>query len=147
MIGTLLRIAWLKLRRDRVALLMSFVLPIAFFSVFAVIFGGLASGNGMPQVEVVVTDEDGGEASRRVVDAILAEESFRGPERGDERPIEVADRNEARSLVESGDADPKDSPKASGASQRLQPRSWCSRTPSRIPSLTKSYRAYCRVSR
>jgi len=102
---TLLRIGWLKLKRDRVALLMSLVLPIAFFSVFAVIFGGLAGGDGMPKVKLVVADEDGGEESRRIVDAILAEPSFKGPEREDEQAIEVADSAAAKALVEAGDAD------------------------------------------
>ena len=35
MILTVMRIAWLNLRRDRVAQAMTFVLPIAFFSIFA----------------------------------------------------------------------------------------------------------------
>ena len=102
---TLLRIAWLKLKRDRVALLMSFVLPIAFFSVFAVIFGGLAGGDGMPKVKLVVADEDGGDAARRIVDAVIAEPSFTGPEREQEQPVEVPDSEAAKALVEAGDAD------------------------------------------
>ena len=40
MIRTLLGIHWLNLRRDFVALGLTFVLPIVFFSIFAVIFGG-----------------------------------------------------------------------------------------------------------
>ena len=38
--GTLLRIGWLNLRRDRVALALVFALPILFFSIFATVFGG-----------------------------------------------------------------------------------------------------------
>lgn len=40
MIGTVVRISWLNLRRDRVALAMTFLLPLMFFSVFALVFGG-----------------------------------------------------------------------------------------------------------
>jgi ABC-2 type transport system permease protein len=39
MIGTVLRISWLNLRRDRVAQAMTFLLPLAFFSIFALVFG------------------------------------------------------------------------------------------------------------
>ncbi|MEM9799773.1 MAG: ABC transporter permease [Planctomycetota bacterium] len=46
MIRTLLWIGWLDLRRDRVALALTFALPLAFFSVFASVFGGLDDGGG-----------------------------------------------------------------------------------------------------
>ena len=38
--GTLLRIGWTNLRRDRVAQALTFLLPIVFFSIFATVFGG-----------------------------------------------------------------------------------------------------------
>jgi hypothetical protein len=44
MIRTLLRIHWINLRRDRVAQLLTFVVPMAFFTIFALIFGGRAAG-------------------------------------------------------------------------------------------------------
>ena len=62
--STLLRIARLKLLRDRVALLMTFVLPIAFFSMFALTFGSVGGGGGLPEVEVVIVDEAETDASR-----------------------------------------------------------------------------------
>ena len=37
---TVARIAWLQLRRSPVELLVVFAVPIVFFSIFAVIFGG-----------------------------------------------------------------------------------------------------------
>ena len=40
MILTLLTAGWLNLSRDRVALALTFVLPILFFSIFAAVFGG-----------------------------------------------------------------------------------------------------------
>ena len=39
MIATLLRVSRISLSRDRVAQAMSFLLPIAFFSIFALVFG------------------------------------------------------------------------------------------------------------
>ena len=41
MILPLMRASWTRLRRDRAAQMMIFVVPVAFFSIFAVIFGGL----------------------------------------------------------------------------------------------------------
>ena len=41
MIGTVIRIHWTNLRRDRVAQLLAFVVPMAFFTIFAMIFGGI----------------------------------------------------------------------------------------------------------
>ncbi len=53
--GTLLRIAWINLRRDRVAQALTFILPIIFFSIFATVFGGQGDaathqprGSGLP---------------------------------------------------------------------------------------------------
>ena len=36
---TLMRIAWTNLKRDRVAQSLTFLLPIIFFSIFALVFG------------------------------------------------------------------------------------------------------------
>lgn len=56
MISTLLRLAWLNLKRDRAALFLSFVLPIVFFSIFAGVFGNAGGSGSLPAVEVVVVD-------------------------------------------------------------------------------------------
>ena len=44
MIKTLLRVAWIQLKRDRAALFLTFVLPIIFFSIFSVVFGQMGTG-------------------------------------------------------------------------------------------------------
>jgi ABC-2 type transport system permease protein len=71
MIGTLLRISWINLRRDRVAQAMTFALPIMFFSIFATIFGH--QGNVTPKIRLPVVDEDRTEYSVRLVKALAAE--------------------------------------------------------------------------
>jgi ABC-2 type transport system permease protein len=91
--------------RDRPALLLSFVLPVVFFAIFAGIFGGMADGDGLPKVEVVWVDEDKSEGSRRLAAALVAEPSFKGPRREDEHPTLVASRAEARRLVAAGTCD------------------------------------------
>lgn len=72
MIATVLRVQWLNLARDRAAQALTFVLPIAFFSIFALIFGS-QGGGGMSRVRVVVVDEDGSDASRRLAAALAAD--------------------------------------------------------------------------
>jgi ABC-2 type transport system permease protein len=62
LIFSIARTALIALRRDRAALALSFVLPLSFFTIFAVIFGG--SGNGMSKIHVILVDEDQSRASR-----------------------------------------------------------------------------------
>ncbi len=72
MISTLLRISRTNLRRDRVAQAMAFVLPVVFFSIFALVFG--RSGNdATPRVRVAVVDEDRSSMSAMLVEAMRAD--------------------------------------------------------------------------
>ena len=74
MIFAIVRTALTALRRDRAALALSFVLPVAFFSIFAAIFGG--RHDTIPQVRVVVVDEDHSVASRNLVRGLEREGSL-----------------------------------------------------------------------
>ncbi|MHC4103228.1 MAG: ABC transporter permease, partial [Planctomycetota bacterium] len=99
MIRTLLRSSWLNLKRDYVALALTFVLPVVFFSIFALIFWNMGGGgDAMSNVEVVVVDEDDSEISRRLVEAIDADPTL------DLRPTPEGppDRERARQLVRDG---------------------------------------------
>jgi ABC-2 type transport system permease protein len=95
------------LRRDRAALALSFLVPIVFFSIFAVIFGG-RSGGGTPRVELLVADEDGSDRSRRLVAALEAEEALRirrAPEAEAGAPAPAPyDRAAAERAVREGEA-------------------------------------------
>jgi ABC-2 type transport system permease protein len=75
MIAAIVRNGFRALRRDRGALILSFILPIAFFSIFGVIFGGMGGG-GTPRVSVLVVDEDHSAVSGRLVHALLQEPSL-----------------------------------------------------------------------
>ena len=57
MISAIVRTALVSLRRDRGALALSFILPVVFFSIFAVIFGGRHDTTS--KVHVLVVDEAG----------------------------------------------------------------------------------------
>ncbi len=77
MIGTILKINWLNLKRDTVALALTFVLPVVFFSIFAGIFGRAGGGGGVPDaIDVLVVDLDASDASRRFVAALGAQEAL-----------------------------------------------------------------------
>ena len=74
MIISVVRTALLGLRRDRAALAMSFILPIAFFSIFASIFGG--QHNSTAKINVILVDEDRSQASLELAKGIERENSL-----------------------------------------------------------------------
>jgi len=76
MIATVVRNAWIALSRDRAAVALSFVVPIVFFSIFALMFGG-GQKSGVPRVDLIVVDEDGSEISRRLLTALAEEPALR----------------------------------------------------------------------
>lgn len=75
MIRTLLRIGFLNLSRDRVSLAMVFLLPIAFFSIFALVFGNMGRG-ATERMHVAVVDEDRSAVSGRLVGALKKDKSL-----------------------------------------------------------------------
>ena len=81
------RIAVIGLRRDRFALALSFLLPIIFFAVFAMIYSG--HGSSTPKISIIVVDQDHSQASAQLVKALKAEDSLRvatSPEATKENP-------------------------------------------------------------
>src|SRR5205085_3135418 len=106
MIATVLRVFWIHLRRDRVVWLLTFIVPVAFFSVFALIFSGQPGRGSTPTVHVAVVDEDGSEFSKKLVKALEKEKSLRvasrlaGKDAGNPGP--PLGRNDAEALVREG---------------------------------------------
>jgi len=105
-VKTILAVAknrFLNLRHDRAAMILSFVLPVAFFSIFAGVFSGGGRG-ATRKIQVAVVDEDGSSASRRLLAALAAEQGlavFRAPE---EKPGAAAfTRATAETAVRAGD--------------------------------------------
>lgn len=74
MIVSVVRAGWLNLRRDRGALILSFIVPIVFFSIFAGIFS--AQKSKTPKTTVVIADLDRSDSSRRLVDALKRESAL-----------------------------------------------------------------------
>lgn len=75
MIGTIVQTSFRTLRRDRGAFLMSFVLPIGFFTIFGFVFGSMRTSS-TPRVTVLVVDQDHTDASRALVRGLLREPSL-----------------------------------------------------------------------
>ncbi len=105
MILAIIRTALVALKRDRGALALSFVLPVVFFSIFAVIFGGRRDTT--PKVSVIVVDEDRTAASQRLVKGLQSEGSLvvktrPAPAKGVEQPEYTAAT--AESAVKEGRA-------------------------------------------
>jgi len=75
LIFSIVRTALIALKRDRASLALSFILPIAFFSIFAVIFGG--QHDSTPKIKVIVVDEDQSRASQELVRGLKREGSLR----------------------------------------------------------------------
>ncbi len=94
MIWTIIRNGFRALRRDRGALILSFVLPIAFFSIFAFVFGSMGSSS-TPRVKVIVADQDHSMASQRLVKALSGEPSLEAV---------TANAAKAQEAVKRGDA-------------------------------------------
>ncbi len=74
MIFAVVRTHLARLRRDRAAFVLAFIVPIVFFSIFAALFGG--SRGGTRRISLAVVDEDGSDASRSLVSALRAEKGL-----------------------------------------------------------------------
>jgi ABC-2 type transport system permease protein len=75
MIFAVVRAGWLNLRRDRGALMLSFIVPIVFFSIFAGIFS--AQRNKTPRVTLAIADEDHSARSKQLIAALRAESALK----------------------------------------------------------------------
>ena len=64
---------WTKFRRDRAAMVMTFVVPIAFFSIFAMLMSGRAGGT---RIRLAVIDEQQSAASKHFVAQLQREKTL-----------------------------------------------------------------------
>ena len=104
MIWTVVRVGLLRIWHGRVALLLDFAVPIAFFTIFAFIFGGQVGLGKSPRVNVALVDEDGTDLSRKLMSALAEQETLHvySPERGEGGPTVFATSGPARALVLEG---------------------------------------------
>jgi ABC-2 type transport system permease protein len=74
MILDVVRAGWMNLRRDRAAMMLSFIVPIVFFSIFYAVFGLQRSTT--PRVKLAIVDEDRSTNSKRLIDALRNESAL-----------------------------------------------------------------------
>ncbi len=106
MIPLLVRTSWRNLARDRAAQVMAFVVPIAFFSIFAVIFGGSGMSGGMGRLDVAVVDESHTPTSAALLRALESDSSLHviaAAPIGKDTARVVLDRARAEAMVRGGD--------------------------------------------
>ena len=105
MIFNVIRTSATNLRRDRAALVLTFVLPIAFFSIFAGIFGGRGDSR-TPRVRLIVVDEDRSDRSRELVAALQKESALNVMKEttNKQAPVTAYDRASAEAAVKAGRA-------------------------------------------
>src|SRR5437764_9775955 len=101
MIVSVVRAGWMNLRRDRAALMLSFVVPIVFFSIFAGIFG--AQRRTTQKIALAVADEDRSDGSRQLIEALRREEALRIIDGAKDSPAKFNAKS-AEAYVRGGDA-------------------------------------------
>lgn len=102
MIRTMLRVSFINMRRDRVVQAMVFLLPVLFFSIFALVFG--QQRDPMRKIPVALVDEDQSEFSKKLAAGLAAEGALAvrtTPDKEGQKP--TLDRAAAEKLVKDGD--------------------------------------------
>ena len=72
MIATVLMVSLRRLLHNRVELILTFVVPVAFFSIFAIIFGGATGVGTTPKFKVVAVDHVDSPQSRAIISSLHA---------------------------------------------------------------------------
>lgn len=104
MVWTVILIQFQRLLHNRVELLLTFVVPIAFFSVFALIFGGGVGSGTTPKIKVVAVDEVSSVASAQVMDQLQQSTGLRFIRDQSRADADKLDRDTAERLVRRGNA-------------------------------------------
>jgi ABC-2 type transport system permease protein len=104
MIGTVVRVGLLRMWHGRTEILLTFVVPIAFFTIFAFIFDEQIGLGKSPRVDIAIVDEDSTELSREFVTALAEWETLRvyAPAGYQERLFVFTAAEPARELVLAG---------------------------------------------
>ena len=78
MIWTILQVSFRRLKNNRSELLLTFLVPILFFSIFALIFGSRGtSGTSIPKIKVALSDQVGSGVTRRAIELLREQNSLR----------------------------------------------------------------------
>ena len=101
MILTVLQISARRLLHNRAELALTFFVPIAFFSIFAIIFGGGLGSGSTPKIKVIAVDEVNSSVSQKIVTSLKDQSSLRFMLDDDPRTLS---RGKAEEMVRNGNA-------------------------------------------
>ncbi len=77
MIRTIIKISVLRLWHNKPELVLTFLVPILFFSIFAWIFGSRGSSGNTPQLKIAFCDESGSSANQKTIRMLESTRSIR----------------------------------------------------------------------
>ena len=77
MIWTVIQTSWRRLRNNRSELFLTFIVPMVFFSIFALIFGSRDASSSTPKIKVAISNEWPSELSNRTVALLQEQRSLR----------------------------------------------------------------------
>ncbi|MFN7289827.1 MAG: ABC transporter permease [Pirellula sp.] len=77
MILTIIQTSWRRLRNNRSELFLTFIVPIVFFSIFAIIFGSRDSASSTPKIKIALCDESNSKLASRSVELLSEQGSLR----------------------------------------------------------------------
>jgi ABC-2 type transport system permease protein len=77
MIWTVIQTSWRRLRNNRSELLLTFIVPMVFFSIFALIFGSRDSSSSTPKIKVAISNVWPTELSEQSVALLQEQKSLR----------------------------------------------------------------------
>jgi ABC-2 type transport system permease protein len=87
MIWTVVQTSWCRLKNNRSELVLTFVVPVIFFSIFAVIFGSRGgSSSGTPKIKVAIADTSETTISKRATELLREQQSLRLADRRASQP-------------------------------------------------------------
>lgn len=81
MIWTVIQTSWRRLRNNRSELFLTFIVPMVFFSIFALIFGSRDSSSSTPKIKVAISNEWPSELSDRAIVLLQEQKSLRFTDR------------------------------------------------------------------
>ncbi|MCU0709585.1 MAG: ABC transporter permease [Pirellula sp.] len=114
MIWTVVQTSWRRLKNNRSELLLTFVVPVIFFSIFAVIFGSRGgSASGTPKIKVAISDTSETPIAKRATVLLKEQQSLRLTDRRsarsawsnqaeNEEEVATVNRDAAEDLVRRG---------------------------------------------
>jgi len=104
MIWTVVRVGLLRMWHGRTEILLTFVVPIVFFTVFAFIFDEQIGLGKSPLVNLAMVDQDQTELSRELLTSLAGDETLRvfSPGRGAAGPSSFSSVDEVKELVLEG---------------------------------------------